>query len=61
MQYLNMRTSQGVETIDELDRKDFATFREFRKEGARLLNEYQLAFHGAQMYWSSRPCKNWKN
>ena len=60
MQYLNAKTSQGVETIDELNRNDFKTFKEYKAEGARLLEEYRLAFHSGEIYWSNRCTKEWR-
>ena len=58
MVYFNMKTQYGVETVDELDRKDFASFREFREEGRRLVKEYQIA--GMNVYRSQRCTKDWK-
>jgi len=58
MTYFNIKTCYGVETIDELDRKDFASYREFRNESRRLLKEYHIA--GINAYRSSRCTKDWK-
>lgn len=58
MVYFNMKTKYGVETVDELDRKDFVSFREFRDESRRLYSEYQLA--GMNVYRSQRCTKEWK-
>lgn len=58
--YLNWRGSQGRETIDQLDRHDFASRKEYRQEQERLLGEYALAGM-AGAYWSSRPCKGWRD
>ena len=57
-QYLNMKTSYGVETVDQLDSEDFTNNREFRKELKRLINEYRLS--GMIVYSSSRCDKSWK-
>jgi hypothetical protein len=57
MKYLNMKTVYGVETVDQLDSKDFPTWREFRKELNRLISEYRLA--GMAVYSSSRCTKDW--
>lgn len=59
MKYFNIKTQYGVETIDQLNINDFNDWREFRKELARLKNEYHLA--GMQVYISQRPCKDWAN
>jgi hypothetical protein len=32
MKYLNLKSDYGIETVDELDPKDFKTYREFRTE-----------------------------
>ena len=58
MVYLNMKTQYGIETVDELNRKDFASFREFNAEARRLVSEYQLA--GMNVYRSQRCTKDWK-
>jgi len=58
MIYLNVKTKQGVETIDELNNKDFNTRKEFIKELTRLKNEYFLC--GMFVYYSSRSTKQWK-
>ena len=58
MAYLNMKTSYGTETVDEVDRKDFKSFRKYHNEVRRLAQEYRLA--GMNVYTSTRPCKEWK-
>ena len=58
MVYLNMRTQYGVETVDELSRKDFSTNREYRAELKRLISEYRLAV--MDVYVSQRCCRDWK-
>jgi hypothetical protein len=61
MTYLNIKTSQGVETIDELNEKDFKSYSEYRKELKRLISEYRLAsnFYSG-VYTSQRCTKDWK-
>lgn len=59
MKYLNMKTNYGIETIDELDPKDFGSYREFRTELKRLVGEYHLA--GMPVYTSQRCTKDWKS
>jgi len=58
MRYLNIKSQYGVETVDELNQKDFKNYREFKQELRRLLNEYQLA--GMNVYSSTRCDKSWK-
>lgn len=59
--YFNIKTSEGVETIDELSQKDFKSYKEFRKEKNRLLKEYRTAssFY-AGLYTSQRSTNHWK-
>lgn len=56
--FLNAKTSEGIETIDELNKGDFKTIKEFKQELKRLIQEYKLI--GLNIYPSSRACKNWK-
>ncbi len=58
MVYLNMKTQYGIETVDELNRKDFGSRKEFNAEARRLVSEYQLA--GMNVYRSQRCTKDWK-
>jgi len=53
--YINLKTNQGVETVDQLDRQDFNTYTEFKKELNRLLMEYRLS--GMAVYISQRQSK----
>jgi hypothetical protein len=55
--YLNMKTAHGTETVDEIRRADFASFRMYHAEVKRLANEYRMA--GMNVYTSTRPCKGW--
>jgi len=55
--YLNVKSVYGVETVDELDSKDFPTLKEFRKEKNRLITEYRIA--GMAVYSSQRCDKTW--
>ena len=49
--YINMRTSDGVETVDE-----FTT----RKEALEMLVEYRIAYGPVgHLYLSSRSTKEW--
>lgn len=52
-----MRSSYGVETVDELDRNDFESYKAFKSELKRLISEYRLA--GMNVYSSQRACKGW--
>jgi hypothetical protein len=54
-----MKSSYGVETVDQLDSEDFNTYKEFREELIRLRNEYRLS--GMQVYTSQRCTNEWKD
>ena len=56
MKYFNIKTQYGVETVDQIDQKDFIWYKDYRQELRRLLNEYHLA--GMNVYISSRACKD---
>ncbi len=57
--YLNMRTSQGVETVDEFTREPNQSPKEFRQYVSQMVNEYHIA--GMSVYKSSRATKDWDN
>lgn len=57
--YFNIRTNQGVETVDEVNRSDFETRKDFVAELRRLKTEYNIA--GMVVYTSQRCTKEWKN
>jgi hypothetical protein len=59
MIYINLKSCYGVETVDQLSKKDFSSYKDFIKELKRLLYEYHLA--GMAVYSSSRCTKDWKN
>jgi hypothetical protein len=57
--YINFKGCQGVETIDELDARDFGSMKEFRIKLRRLINEYVMSGH--DVYISSRCTKEWRD
>jgi hypothetical protein len=57
--YLNMRTNYGTETVDQVCREDWPTYRDFKKEVNSLIYNYRLA--GMQVYTSQRCTKDWKD
>ena len=59
MRYFNYKSSYGIETVDCLNQKDFISYKDFRIELIRLLNEYRLA--GMDVYISQRSTKDFKN
>lgn len=56
--YLNIKTSQGVETVDEFTREQNQSTKEFRLYVKQMVNEYQIA--GMNVYKSSRSTNEWK-
>lgn len=58
MTFLNWKGPAGRETVDQLDRKEFESFKAYQAEFRRLCAEYRLA--GMDVYASSRCCANWK-
>ena len=55
--YLNMKTSSGVETVDEFTREPEQSPKEFRTYVYKMVQEYHLA--GMPVYRSSRCTKDW--
>ena len=53
-----MRTSQGVETVDEFTREENQSPKEFRLYVNQMVKEYQIA--GMNVYKSSRCTNDWK-
>jgi hypothetical protein len=58
MIYLNLKTSKGIETVDQLERNDFDSFKEYKIELKNMIINYRLA--GMNVYKSQRACKDWK-
>ena len=50
--YINMKSSYGVETIDE-----FST----RREAFKMLKEYRIADNSQHYYLSQRATNDWRN
>lgn len=57
--YLNMKTNQGIETVDEFTREANQTPKEFRQYVSKMISEYHLA--RMNVYRSSRCTKDWAN
>ena len=61
MTYLNIKTNQGVETIDQINQFDFIFYKDYRIELKRLINEYKTASnYYSGLYTSKRCAKSWK-
>lgn len=58
--YINTKFDNTIETIDELDSKDFNTYKEFKAECNRYIKEYSLSGYGYP-YKSQRSTNDWKN
>lgn len=61
IRYINTKTSQGIETLEEINLNEFNNYSEFRKAVKTLVNDYTKAFHGKQVYSSSRSTNDYKN
>jgi hypothetical protein len=57
--YLNMKSSYGTETVDQISREDFATRAEYVKELRSMIANYHLV--GMAVYTSRRCTNDWKN
>ena len=58
MIYLNFKTAKGIETVDQLERNDFDSFKEYKIELKNMIINYRLT--GMNVYKSQRACKDWK-
>lgn len=56
--YINIKTAEGVETIDEVRREDFKTFRDFKAELRNVREGWSQA--GAPCYTSRRCTREWR-
>ena len=56
--YFNIKTCYGIETVDEISRCDFTTYKDYKDEMKRLVFEYRDC--GMNVYISQRCDKNWK-
>ena len=54
-----MKTSYGVETVDQIDREDWPNRKEFLKELRSMIENYHMA--GMPVYQSRRCTKDWNN
>ena len=59
MRYFNYKSSQGIETVDCIDREYFDSYRDFLTEVNRLKSEYRTA--GMNVYLSQRSTKDWRD
>lgn len=57
--YINMRSSYGIETVDEVNTTEFPEPKEFRKEVRNMIVNYSQC--GMPVYVSSRCTKDWAN
>ena len=59
--YLNLKTPEGVETIDEISQSDYNSFREFRTARRQLKTEYQSSHnYYSGIYYSQRCTRDWQ-
>lgn len=59
--YLNIKTSQGVETVDQFTKGEDAplTSKEFRAYVSKMVQEYHMS--GQNVYRSNRCTKEWRS
>ena len=57
--YLNMRTAQGVETVDEFTREIGQSPIDFRKYVNQMAQQYRIS--GMPVYKSGRCTRDWNN
>lgn len=57
--YLNMKSYYGTETVDEFEREQGQSYKDYRKYVNAMVGEYHLA--GMNVYKSQRPTKDWAN
>ena len=57
--YLNMRTSSGIETVDEFTPEEGQEPRAFCAYVRDMVKEYRIA--GMNVYTSSRCARDWSN
>jgi hypothetical protein len=56
--FLNMKTSQGIETVDEFTKEPSQTPKDFRLYVKSMITEYCIA--GMCVYKSSRSTNEWR-
>lgn len=56
--YLNVKTNQGIETVDEFTKEENQNPKEFRAYVNKMVNEYHMA--KMNVYKSTRSTKEWK-
>ncbi len=62
MTYLNVKINGKVETVDQINQLDFISYKEYRTELKRILNEYRTASNYYNSIYTSKRCtNNWKN
>ncbi len=61
IRYINWRCNGEIETIDELDSKDYPTTHQFRVALTTLLSQHRMYIRDGYVYTSRRCNKHWKN
>jgi len=57
--FLNMKTSEGVETVDEFMKETGQSLRDFYKYVREMKGEYRLS--GMNVYSSQKCTNDWRN
>lgn len=60
--YLNIRTSEGVETVDEISSNNYTSYKEFKGALHKLIREYHKAHsYYSGIYTSKRCTRDWQS
>lgn len=57
--FINIRTSEGVETIEEMHSTDYASMDAFKATLTTRIGSYRMIFKRADVYASQRCTKEW--
>jgi hypothetical protein len=57
--YINVRVGGTVETIDEVDSKDFSTIHEFKTRLAQVIGSHRMIVRQGEVYASQRKTAAW--
>lgn len=59
VRYINCRTKEGIETLDEVNSNEYRSIHTFKQVLLDLRKDYQVSGHDA--YISIRSTKEWKD
>lgn len=61
MKYFNLKTVCGIETVDSIDRAEFSSYSEYKKELWGMLSNYRSIPYFSGVYLSQRCTEDWKS